>query len=202
MWGLAIVMVHVVCLSVCHACISLKLSEIDVWLLGNSNMNVGFPIQNLPSYSWLKVRFHHFGCFQVGTSPIKTEMGVRFSEWCSGNRHLTVISLSSHIGRSHSKTRFEIGNGNRILPPEDIVSNSVLVAYHCHWSRCLQIWCVGRKWDPPTCRLLPSNTKMAGGRHRGPAIVPSDWGWHLVIQAYMIDFILVVGNGLNQSILG
>jgi len=36
-----------VCPSVCHTRISPKLSEIDAWLLGNSNRNPGFPIQNL-----------------------------------------------------------------------------------------------------------------------------------------------------------
>jgi len=37
MWRPAIVMVRVVRLSVCHTRISPKLSEIDIWLLGNSN---------------------------------------------------------------------------------------------------------------------------------------------------------------------
>jgi len=70
----AIVMVCVVRLSVYHIRISPKISEIDVWLLGNSNRNLGFPIQNLPSDSRSEVRFRHFGCFRVGTSPIQTEM--------------------------------------------------------------------------------------------------------------------------------
>jgi len=70
-------------LSVCHTRISPKLSEIDVWLLENSNRNLGFPIQNLPS----EVRFGHFGCFLVGTSSIQTEMGSWPSEWISGNSH-------------------------------------------------------------------------------------------------------------------
>jgi len=48
--------------------ISPKLSEMDVWLLGNSNRNPGFPIQNLPSDSQSEVRFHHFGCFRVAFS--------------------------------------------------------------------------------------------------------------------------------------
>jgi len=38
-----------VCLSVCHTRTSSKLSEIDAWLLENSNRNPGFAIQNLPS---------------------------------------------------------------------------------------------------------------------------------------------------------
>jgi len=53
------------CLSVCHTLISLKLSEIDIWLLGNSIRNPGFPIQNLPSDSQSEVRFRHFGYFRV-----------------------------------------------------------------------------------------------------------------------------------------
>jgi len=47
-----------------------KLSEIDIWLLRNSNRNPGFPIQNLPSDSRSEVRFRHFGSSRVGTSPI------------------------------------------------------------------------------------------------------------------------------------
>jgi len=41
MWRPAIVIVCTVHLSVCHMRISPKLSEIDVWLLGNSNRNPG-----------------------------------------------------------------------------------------------------------------------------------------------------------------
>jgi len=50
-WGLAMVMVHA-CPSVClsHANIS-KTKRDYIWLLGNSNRNPGFPIQNLPSDS-------------------------------------------------------------------------------------------------------------------------------------------------------
>jgi len=40
MWGPAIVMVRVVPPSICHTRISPKLSETDVWLLGNSNRNL------------------------------------------------------------------------------------------------------------------------------------------------------------------
>jgi len=69
MWQPAIVMVHVV------TRISPKLSEIDIWLLGNSNRKLGFLIQNLPSDLRSEVQFHHFGCFQVGSLPIQTEMG-------------------------------------------------------------------------------------------------------------------------------
>jgi len=61
-------MVRIVCLSVCRMRISLKLSEIDVWLLGNSNRNPGFPIQNLPSDLRLEVQFCHFRCFWVAFS--------------------------------------------------------------------------------------------------------------------------------------
>jgi len=78
MWGPAIVMVRVDRLSVCHARISPKLRKIDIWLLGNSNRKAGFPIQNLPSFLQdlrSEIRFRHFGCFRVGTSPIQTEMG-------------------------------------------------------------------------------------------------------------------------------
>jgi len=80
MWGPAVVVVCVVCLSVCHTHISPKLSEIDVWLLGNSNKKPGFPVENLPSGSWLEVQFCQFGCFRVGTSPIQTKMG-RLALW-------------------------------------------------------------------------------------------------------------------------
>jgi len=75
MWGPAIVMVRVVRPSVCHMQIFPKLSGIDLWLLGNSNRNQGFPIPNLPSDSRREVRFRYFGCFRVGISPIQTEMG-------------------------------------------------------------------------------------------------------------------------------
>jgi len=76
MWGPAVVMIHDVCLSVhsfvcpsvCHVQISLKLSEIDVWLLRNWNRKPGFPIQNLPSDSRLEELFRHFGCFRVAFS--------------------------------------------------------------------------------------------------------------------------------------
>jgi len=91
MWGPAIVIVRVcrpsVCLSVCRTRISPKLSEIDVSLLGNSNRNPDFAIQNLPSDSRSGVRFRHFGCFWVGTSSIQTEMGSWPSDWISGNSH-------------------------------------------------------------------------------------------------------------------
>jgi len=62
-------------LSVHHTQISPKLSEIDLLLLGN-----GFPIQNLHRDSWSKVGFCHFGCFRVGTSPVRTEM-VQWMSW-------------------------------------------------------------------------------------------------------------------------
>jgi len=89
MWGSAILNGPrlSVRLSVCHTRISPKLSEIDAWLLGNSNRNPGFPIQNLPSDSRSEVRFRHFGCFRVGNSPIQTEVGSGPSEWISGNSH-------------------------------------------------------------------------------------------------------------------
>jgi len=67
MWP-AIVMVHIVCLSVCHMRISVKLSEIDVWLLGNTKRNPCSLIQNLPLDLRLKVLFHHFWCFSVAFS--------------------------------------------------------------------------------------------------------------------------------------
>jgi len=60
--GPVLIMVHVV------SRISQKLSDIDVQLLGNSNRNLGFPIQNLPPDSRLEVRFRHFGCFRVAFS--------------------------------------------------------------------------------------------------------------------------------------
>jgi len=53
----AIVMVHVVCSSVCHIRVSPKLSKIDVWLLGKLNRNLGFPVQNLPPDSQSEVQF-------------------------------------------------------------------------------------------------------------------------------------------------
>jgi len=59
------------CLSVCHTWISPKQSEIDIWLLGNSNRNPGFPIQNL-------IRDLKYGSAILGvsgTSHIQTEMG-------------------------------------------------------------------------------------------------------------------------------
>jgi len=57
------------CPFVCHTQMSPKLSEIDVWLLGNSNRNLGFPIQNLPPDSRSEVPFCYFGCFGVGIWP-------------------------------------------------------------------------------------------------------------------------------------
>jgi len=70
MWGPAIVMVRVVRLSVCLSVTREYIrSEVDVWtLLGNSNRNPGFPIQNLPSDSQSEVRFRHFRCFRVVVS--------------------------------------------------------------------------------------------------------------------------------------
>jgi len=65
MWEPATVMLHHVCLCVCHMQTSPKLSEIDVWLLGNLNRNLGVLIQNLPPDSRSEVRFCHFGCFRV-----------------------------------------------------------------------------------------------------------------------------------------
>jgi len=53
------------CLSVCHMRISPKLSEIDIWLLGNSNRKPRFPIQNLSSDSRSGVPFCQFGRFWV-----------------------------------------------------------------------------------------------------------------------------------------
>jgi len=48
--------------------ISPKLSEIAVWLLGNSDRNRGFPILNLPLDLQLEVRLRNFGCFWVSFS--------------------------------------------------------------------------------------------------------------------------------------
>jgi len=60
-----------------------------------------------------------------------------------------------------SKTRVEIGTGNRISPLWGIVSNSILGAYLRHRSRCLcRIW----SWCPPMCGMLPSN--IQDGRRR------------------------------------
>jgi len=75
MWGPATVMVRNVRLSVCHTRIYPILSEIDVWLLGNSTRKSGFPIQNMPSDSRSEARFRHFECFRVAISPIQTENG-------------------------------------------------------------------------------------------------------------------------------
>jgi len=61
--------------SVCHTRISLKLSEIDVWLLGNSNRNPVFPVQSLPSDTRLEVQFRHSGCFWVAFLKDGTALG-------------------------------------------------------------------------------------------------------------------------------
>jgi len=71
MLGPAILMVRVVHSPVCHTRISPKLSEIDAWLLGNLNRNLGFPIQNLPSDSRSEVLLRYFGCFRVTFSDDK-----------------------------------------------------------------------------------------------------------------------------------
>jgi len=72
MLGPVIVIVFVVRppvrLSFCHTRISSKLSEIDIWLLENSNRNPGFPIQKLPSDLRSEIQFRHFGCFRVAVS--------------------------------------------------------------------------------------------------------------------------------------
>jgi len=83
--------VRSVCLSVCHTWISPKVSEIDIiWLLGNSNGNPGFPIQNLSSDSWSGVQFCHFGCFRVAFSDqlytVKT--APRWAPWRASYRHV------------------------------------------------------------------------------------------------------------------
>jgi len=68
----AIVMVRVVRMSVCHTRVSPKLSEIGVWLPGNSNKNPGFPIHDQPSDSRSEVQFLHFVRFRVGISSTGT----------------------------------------------------------------------------------------------------------------------------------
>jgi len=59
MWGPAVVIVHVVHLSVCHTRMSPKLSETNLCLLGNSNRKPGFPIQNSPFWVFPGWRFAH-----------------------------------------------------------------------------------------------------------------------------------------------
>jgi len=70
--GPAIVIVRVVCPSVClsHA----KLIEIDVWLLGNTNSNRGFSIQNLVSDLRPEVQFRQFERLLVVASPTETDV--------------------------------------------------------------------------------------------------------------------------------
>jgi len=92
MHGPAIVMVRVVCLSLCVSHANVFETKMDIWLLGNSNRNLGFPIQDLSSDLRAKVRFRHFGCFRVGTSPIVTNMdNYGPCQWVIGHRHRSGI---------------------------------------------------------------------------------------------------------------
>jgi len=72
MSGPAVVILCVVRLSV--TCEYLKLSEIDIWLLGNSNRKPGFPIQSAIRFA-MRSTVLPFWVFPVGTSTIQTEMG-------------------------------------------------------------------------------------------------------------------------------
>jgi len=76
------------CQSVCHMRISPKLSEIDVWLLGNLNRNVGFPIQSLPSDSRLEVRSAIMGNYGLALCPLRE----KWANWAS--------ECSERIGRN------------------------------------------------------------------------------------------------------
>jgi len=77
----AIVMVRVVCLSVCRTQTSPNLDEIDVWLVGNSNKKQGFPIQNLH-----QIRDRKYGSVILSVSGLALcrlwqKWGTLVSEW-------------------------------------------------------------------------------------------------------------------------
>jgi len=75
LWGPAVVMVCVVRLSVCLLNANIFETKWDRHAQETWIGKRGFLIQSLPLDSRLEVRFRHFGCFRVGTSPIQTEMG-------------------------------------------------------------------------------------------------------------------------------
>jgi len=71
----------------CHMRLSPKLSQTDVWLLGDSNRNPGFSIQNLPSDSRSEVRFCHL--FLV--------FSVRHFAHCDRNLELGLVNAALGI---------------------------------------------------------------------------------------------------------
>jgi len=79
------------CPYVCHMLLSPKLSEIDIWLLGNSNTKLGFPIQNLPSHSQSEVRFRYLGVSQLALRPFRQKWAVGLVSGSVG----TVTSLDT-----------------------------------------------------------------------------------------------------------
>jgi len=103
-WGPAIVMVRVVRLSVvlyvCHTRMCPKLSEIDIWLLGNSNRKLGFPIQNPTFWVFPGWHFAHsdrnrsVGLVNVVTGSVETVT----SRHHTGHRGGPAI-VTSHHGR-------------------------------------------------------------------------------------------------------
>jgi len=88
MWGPAIVMVRVVSLSI--TCTSPKLSEIDVWLLGNSNRNPCFRICH-------QIRDQKYGSTlrHSGLDFTWQKLGSWPSEWISGNSHQSIHSTGT-----------------------------------------------------------------------------------------------------------
>jgi len=116
--------VCVVCPSLCTSVSHANESEIDLWLLWNSDRNPGFPIQNLPSDSQSEVRFRHFGCFRVGTLPM-----TRLCQWSTGSTHRSVCRLAKilydHVQEGPVvKALVEFGTESIIPPPEACFESS------------------------------------------------------------------------------
>jgi len=125
------VMVCLVCLSVsrltsvgssvCHMRISPKLGGISVLLLGNSNRNPDFPIQNLPSDSRPKVRFRlfvrqekrrafhapNFGGSRARYRSVPSETKPCYFDFKHFHRTFSQYSVNVYFQIGYHKIRFE-----------------------------------------------------------------------------------------------
>jgi len=153
--GPAIVIVRVVCPSVCHTHTSPKLCEIDVWLLGNSNRNPGFPIQNLPSASWSEVRFRHVRCFRVHIAHVKLgqfngELGTDTGLCLIWLKFRMMTQRKIPVGIQVSKLKEEVE-----FRRQGVFFRIQYRGIRRHWLRYLhQTSCAGRKWGPLTCGMV------------------------------------------------
>jgi len=80
-------MVRVARLSICDMRRSPKRRHMDLWLLGNSNWNLHFTIQNLPSICNRKYGSATLDVSGLALNPFTRKRGSWPSEWTSGNGH-------------------------------------------------------------------------------------------------------------------